>query len=436
MARQVKINCLIYTMKVLLISKDAWTGGAAVAARRLMESLRERKVEVKMLVQENGDTEQGIHDTTHGLFKHSTNTIRFILERLTFLPHEKSRTVRFMFSPANMGEDLSGHPLVQEADILHLHWVNGGFLSLRALDKLFSLGKPVVWTFHDMWSMTGGCHSALECTNYMRSCGDCPYLRRPGKGDLSHRGWKRKKELFSRYRFTIVTPSRWLSNCVTSSSLLGQYEVRAIPNLVDSGNFHPVDREEACRNLGLDPGKRYILFGASNIRNMIKGFDYFVEAIRILHEQMKGEDNVEVLLLGRNRGDEGALIPFPSRTIAFTGSSRTLAEVFSVAHVFVISSLLENYPNTIAEAMLCGTPAVGFRNGGIPEMIAHMKDGYLADHRSAPDLAAGMNWILTHPEYESVSELARSGALERFSPGRSLEGYLSLYRSLVEKQER
>jgi glycosyltransferase involved in cell wall biosynthesis len=436
MARQVKINCLIYIMKILLISKDARIGGAAVAARRLLEALKDRQVDANLLVQERGEPGSSVFDTTATTVKRWANKSRFILERITYLPHERDRSVRFMFSPANTGEDLSGNRLLKEADIIHLQWINGGFLSIRSLEKLFSLGKPVVWTFHDIWAVTGGCHLAMDCTEYMQNCGNCPYLRNPHKGDLSSRIWKRKSKLFRNLQFTIVTPSQWLKECVASSSLLGHCEIRAIHNPVNPDLFRPVERETACRNLGLDPGKKYILFGSANVRNMIKGFGYFVEAIRILHGEMHGDPTVEILLLGRTKGDEAGLFPFRTRSISFTDSSRKVVEIFSAAHLYAISSLQENFPNTIVESMLCGTPAVGFRTGGIPEMISHMEDGYLAEHRSAPDLAEGMKWLLNHSDYTLLSERTREAALNRFSYEKAVKEYMKVYRGLIKPDAR
>jgi glycosyltransferase involved in cell wall biosynthesis len=195
-----------------------------------------------------------------------------------------------------------------------------------------------------------------------------------------------------------------------------------------------VERESGCRELGLNPAKKYILFGAANVRNMIKGFNYFVEAARILYERLEEADSVEIILLGRAGGREAELFPFKLHTISYTGSMEKVVRLFSVAHLFAISSIQENFPNTIIEAMLCGTPSVGFRTGGIPEMIEHKKNGYLADHRSADDLSAGMKWLLDHPDYDTVSQQARQAALERFSMEKSVEAYLQVYENLLEQR--
>jgi glycosyltransferase involved in cell wall biosynthesis len=273
-------------MKILLVGKSISTGGAAIASRRLMGFLRENSVDVKMLVQEGENEKEGVFSTTHSPGKRLLNLLRFIMERLVFLPREKSANIRFLFSLANTGENLADHPLVKEADIIHLHWINAGFLSLRSLRALLHLNKPVVWTLHDMWPFTGGCHYALECMEYTRQCGQCPYLKRPGADDLSHRIWQKKKAIFSTGNFTMITPSKWLKECAGASSLLARMDAQVIHNPIDSSLFQPVDRTDACSRLGLDPSKKYILFGAATVKNVLKGYSFFAEAIKLLADHV------------------------------------------------------------------------------------------------------------------------------------------------------
>jgi len=420
-------------MKILLIGKHPRAGGAAIAASRLLEAMRQEDLEAKMLVQEPSDESRGVYATTQRKVKHWLNIWRFILERLVFLPREKTASIRFLFSLANTGEKIANHPLVREADIIHLHWINAGFLSLRSLEELFKLDKPVVWTFHDMWPFTGGCHYALECDEYNRSCGSCPYLRRPGAKDLSHRIWKRKKNKFSNSDFTVITPSSWLKECVINSSLLSHLDVHTIHNPVDASLFQPVDRDLACRNLGLDPAKKYILFGAATMKNVMKGYSYFAEAVEILSAEVD-TDQVEIILFGKSKGGPSDPFPLQTRKFAFVGSQETLTELYSAAHVFVIPSQQDNLPNTIIESMLCGTPAVGFRTGGIPEMIDHKKDGYLADFKSSEDLAEGMKWIISLENYDGFSRKTRDGVLKRYSKQEAVQAHIKLYKSLLDKK--
>jgi len=401
-----------------------------------MEALRAKNVEVNMLVQEGAEEEEGIFSSTHGVVKRWINLSRFIWERLVFLRQERSKSIRFLFSLANTGERLTRNRLVREADVIHLHWINAGFLSLRSLRELLQMGKPVVWTFHDMWPFTGGCHYALDCRKYTRECGTCPYLKRPGKRDLSHRLWKKKEKLFRNTEVTVITPSSWLQECVKASSLLRHWEVTTIHNPVDPDLFKPKGREEACAQLGLDPSKKYILFGAATMKNVLKGFNYFLEAIRILAQDPEIPGDVEILLFGKTRGDVIRAFPLPARNIAFVQSVHTMVDLYGAAHLFVIPSLQDNLPNTIIESMLCGTPVVGFRTGGIPEMIEHKVNGYLAACKSAEELAEGMKWILSRDAYEDLSAETRQLALERFSREASVEKHLDLYSKLLNEELR
>jgi len=422
-------------MKILLIGKHPRTGGAAIASSRLMEALKRRQVDVHMLVQEGGDEQKGIYSTTGGVLKRWVNLFRFIFERLVFLPRERSKSIRFLFSLANTGESIIKNPHFIEADVIHLHWINAGFLSLQSLGEVLNSGKPVVWTFHDMWPFTGGCHYALDCSEYIRECGYCPYLKKPGKKDLSHRIWKRKKKLFSDNQVTVITPSNWLRECAEVSSLLKHWQVSTIHNPVNPEVFRPVDREGAFRNLDLDPSKKYILFGAATMKNVLKGFNFFLEAV----QKLAGEDGlngeVEILLFGKTRDDVAQSFPFKTRNIAFIRSVNTIVELYNAAHLFVIPSLQDNLPNTIIESMLCGTPVVGFNTGGIPEMIVHKENGYLAEYKSSDDLAAGMKWILSAPSYEKLSADTRNNAVSRFSMDRSVEMHLELYHRILENQK-
>ncbi len=420
-------------MKILLISKSPRAGGAAIASSRLMKALRAKQVDVKMLVQEGGNEREGIYSTTNSVVKRWINLFRFVMERLVFLRWERSKSIRFLFSLANTGESISRNPHVMEADVIHLHWINGGFLSLKSLGELLNTGKPVVWTFHDMWPFTGGCHYALECKEYTRECGQCHYLKKPGNRDLSHRIWKKKEKLFRNSNVTVITPSNWLQECVRASSLLHHWEVTTIHNPIDHELFKPVEREEACRNLGLDSSKKYILFGAATMKNVLKGFNYFLEATRVIASEPDVVEDVEILLFGKTGGDVAQSFPLKTRNIAFVHSDQTIVELYSVAHLFVIPSLQDNLPNTILESMFCGTPVVGFRTGGIPEMIEHRVNGYLADHKSSADLAEGMRWVLSSDSYERLSAETRDLAVRRFSRDRSVEKHIDLYRNTINK---
>ncbi len=418
-------------MKVLLVSKESSGGGAALAAYRLLLALRKQDVDVKMLVQEDGSEEDGIFSTTHSAFKRWINFLRFVLERLVFLPHEKSAALRFLFSLANTGEDLTKNPHFLDADIIHLHWINAGFISLRNLKKILKSGKPVVWTFHDEWTYTGGCHLALDCQAFTRQCGMCPYLRKPGEKDLSTRIWRKKEKIFRDFGFNVITPSSWLQSRVRSSSLLGNFKTQHIPNVVDTGLFKAIDRDEASRRLGLKSETRYILFGAASMKSAFKGFDYFRQAVNLVHQELGDDAGVEILLFGKADGDVANVFPLQTRHAGRVNKVEDMVDLYSVADVYVNPSLQESFGYTILESMLCGTPVVGFDTGAISEIILHKENGYLAAKESVEDLAKGIMWILSSVNPDVISEKARSTMLERFPEEAISTEHISLYKRII-----
>jgi len=418
-------------MKVLLVSKASSGGGAALAAYRLLLALRKQGVDVKMLVQEDGIEKEGIFSTTHSAFKRGINFLRFVLERLVFLPLEKSPAVRFLFSLANTGEDLTKNPHFLDADIIHLHWINAGFISLRTLKKILKSGKPVVWTFHDEWTYTGGCHLALACQAFTHECGMCPYLKRPGAKDLSTRIWSKKEKIFRNFEFNVITPSRWLQSRVRSSSLLGNFKVQVIPNVVDSNIFKPVDRGQASGRLGLKSETRYILFGAASMKSAFKGFDYFREAVNLVHQELGDDAGVEILLFGKADDDVANAFPLKTRHAGRINKVEDMVDLYSFADVYVNPSLQESFGYTILESMLCGTPVVGFKTGAISEIILHKENGYLAANKSVEDLANGILWILRSANPDLISEKARSTMLERFNEEDTSTAHISLYQSII-----
>lgn len=418
-------------MKVLLISKAKGGGGAAIAAYRLLLALQKQGVDAKMLVQADGYEEEGIFSTSHSAFKRGLNFLRFVQERLIFLTKENSPAVRFLFSLANTGEDLTKNPNFLDADVIHLHWINAGFLSLRTLKKILKSGKPVVWTFHDEWPYTGGCHLALDCREFTRSCGMCPYLKRPGVKDLSSRIWNRKERLFRNAEFNVIAPSKWLQSRIEASSLLGSFNLRHIPNVVDTNVFRPVDKEEAARRLGLKPETRYILFGAPSMKSIFKGFEFFREAVHLIHKELGNDTGIEILLFGKSYDNMDNVFPFKTRHAGMVQKEEQMVDLYSVADVYVNPSLQESFGFTVLESMLCGTPVVGFGIGAFTEIINHKENGYLALTKSTEDLAEGMKWIFTSADTDMVSERARTSVLERFPEEDAATAHISLYKSIV-----
>lgn len=422
-------------MRVALLSTFHHNGGAAVAATRLHHALLKNGVESTMLVgaprqQEALSHDPAVKSLAESFIGDKLAFGRFVAERLCFLPYEKDKSVRFQFSPAVFGADLASHPIVRQADVLHLHWINFGFLSINGLDKLLRLGKPIVWTLHDMWAFTGGCHYSRGCDHFLTHCRQCPYLRNPADNDLSYRVFEQKLRIFQNANLHITPPSAWLGNQVLASTLLGQFPLTVIPNPIDQQVFRPMPRSEVDAHFKLTAHSPRLLFGSFNTTDPRKGFAYFAEALAILKRQYTGPEP-EILVFGKGQAQEFAHLPYPVQHLGVLRSEEVVAKAYNAADAMVVPSLEDNLPNTIVEALSCGTPVIGFRTGGIPEMIEHQQTGYLAEAGSALELAKGLLWLLKHQASENLRQNARQFAEKHYAEAVVANQYTSLYRSLI-----
>lgn len=418
-------------MKVVFVNTNDDGGGAAIACRRIQRALATYQgIEGHILVQEkNTDDANVVSIAPHG-WQRALAWGRFVAERLCFLPYERSPDVRFRFNPGLAGTDISDHPLVRSADLIHLHWVNFGYLSVASLGKLFALGKPVVWTFHDMWAFTGGCHHSGHCEYYREACGNCKMVKHPDPDDISHQRWLAKKRAYR--PFAAVACSQWLEARAKQSSLLRDYRVLSIPNPIDTEVFRPVSQQQARQKLGLPTDEDLILFAAMRVEAVGKGFTYLADALRLLSQQQpRRMQGVKVLTFGQSGKDLASALPVNLYALGHLSDPEQINLAYCAASVFVIPSLEENLPNTIMEALACGTPVVGFDTGGIPEMIDHQINGYVAQYKSSASLAEGILWVLDNDADGKLSKKARQKVLDTYTEEVVARKYNTLYQSLM-----
>ena len=414
-------------MRVLLINTSERMGGAAIAASRLMEALKNHGIKAKLLVR---DKEQ---ITVVALRRSWQLVWKFVWERIVIWSANGFRKRNlFAVDIANTGTDITSLPEFQQADVIHLHWVNQGMLSLHNLEKILASGKPLVWTMHDMWPCTGICHHANQCDYYRTMCHNCPYI---GGGrrehDLAYRIFVKKRSLYAHHRIHFVTPSHWLGEQARKSALLAGQSVTVIPNPINVNLFRPHDKAAARRKCLLPEDRKLMLFGSVKITDKRKGIDYLVEACRLLAERHPElRDKLGVVTFGKYSEQLKAMLPFETYPLDFVRDDHRLVDIYNAVDLFVTPSLEENLPNTVMEAMACGTPCVGFNVGGIPEMIDHLHNGYVAAYKSADDLANGVYWILTDPGYAGLSEQAWRKAVAYYSENTVARRFIDLYNKL------
>ncbi len=355
-----------------------------------------------------------------------------MFDKLFFRFFEKSKRERFGFSQGNIGIDIHTHPAIQEADIIHLHWIHFGFLSLDSLKKLFALGKPIIWTLHDMWAFTGGCHYSGSCTRFTTHCQQCPYLRCPSDNDLSFRVFERKKEIFQDANIHVVTCSQWLGNEAKGSLLFGKFPIISIPNPINTEIYQPSNKAATRAILELPVNKKLVLFGAMNTQEPRKGFIYLLDALtQLAAADSLLADSITLVVFGKADKKLGETLPFPVHSLGYVNGDENLAQLYNACDVMVFPSLEENLPNTIMESLACGTPVVAFRTGGVPEMIVHQQNGYLATLQSAEDLAAGIAYVLDENHYTHLATQARKTVLESFTEKIVSDRYKALYAQVL-----
>jgi glycosyltransferase involved in cell wall biosynthesis len=410
-------------LKIAVFNTYDQTGGAAIACWRLCKAFSRHGYDVHLLVLEQHSDTPFVYEVTE-----TGKTLKKYLRKVQYA-WEKRRVFRpgYVFSHQPwILHHAERHPLVQEADILHLHWINQGLMGPKGLLDLFSLGKPIIWHMHDYWAFTGGCHYPGKCRNFEHSCGQCPALRHPGPEDISHWGWLYKQRAFQLNPPTLVAPSAWLAREAQASALGSMAEVLHIPNPIDTDIFKEGDPLEAKKLLNLPFEKKILFFAAMNTHDTRKGFSELKQALHILARE--GE-SMELLIAGRASAEMLANFPFKTHHLGPL-KEVNMRVAYLAADLFVIPSLEENLPNTVLESLACGTPVAGFRTGGIPEMVEEGFNGFLSETGDIQGLANAIRKGLRYPDPAQF----RRQALEKIKNGYLPEQVCGKYQQLFEKR--
>ena len=416
-------------MRVLIINTSERMGGAAIAANRLMDALRNNGIKAKILVRDK-QTDQ---ISVIGLKKSWWKVWQFIWERIVIWKANKFKKHNlFAVDIANTGTDITSLPEFQQADVIHLHWINQGMLSLTDIRRIIDSGKPIVWTMHDMWTFTGICHYAGDCEKYISQCHSCPILYIGSSKDLSHQTFLKKEKMYQGAKITFVACSQWLERMAKNGSLIKDQLITNIPNAINTNLFKPRNKSNVREKLQLPLDKKLLLFGSVKISDKRKGIDYLIESCQLLSNKYPEFCKaLGIVVFGKEAEQYASLFPFPIYSMNYVSNEKELVDIYNAVDLYVTPSLQDNLPNTIMEAMACGVPCVGFNVGGIPEMIDHLHNGYVADYKSAEDFANGIHWVLTEGDYETLSEEASRKVTTCYSEGTIAKKYIEVYNKIT-----
>ena len=410
------------SMKVLIVNTSDIQGGAARAAYRLHNALLTQNIDSHMLVMSKSSNDY----TVKGPVTKIQKAFRKLRPTLDSIPtrfyKEKTKT---LFSPSWLGFSGMVDKINEiNPDIVHLHWICGGMMSIEDIARI---NTPIVWSLHDMWAFTGGCHYDEECNGYEKECGSFKGLGSKKENDLSRKIFKRKQKVFeSKKNITIIGLSNWLNECSKNSILLKSKKHINLPNPIDTNIFKPFDKDKARELWNLPKDKKLVLFGAMGATSdPRKGFDELSKAMQKLKN-----DNIEFVVFGSNRPQNAPDFGFKTHYLGNLADDISLVTLYSAVNVMVVPSLQENLSNAIMESLACCTPVVGFDIGGNSDMIEHKKTGYLAKSFDTNDLANGIEWIIKNNS-NNMSNNIRNKVLKEFDSKLITPKYLDIYSELM-----
>lgn len=416
-------------MRVLFINTNDTSGGAARAAVRIMRGVQRCGVKAQMFVKYKNSQASDIVPLSqfvpsgilYRAFDWVATKIKNKWQHYKWRPYKKTKQ-NLYFSDLRSTRI---HEALQKIDydIVHLNWFNNRFLDFEELAKI---NKPIVWTLHDSWAFTGICHVPYDCIKYEIHCDACPMLGSSKEKDLAYEVFEKKHEAYKDIDLHIVTPSRWLADCARRSALLGRFLIMVIPNCIDTDVYQPMDKTDARKVLGLEPDKKYLLFGAIHaLEDANKGFAYLKEALKKIEDT-----DIELLVYGTNEDLKIYNLPIHARSLGYINNDKMMALLYNTADVTIVPSLSENLSNTIMESLSCGTPVVAFNIGGNGDMIDHRKNGYLAKEKDIADLAKGIEWCVSNNTNGALSKNAREKVLSNYTIDIVSEQYKQLFESI------
>lgn len=411
---------MISEAKITFVSRSDSEGGAAIATSRLFSVIRRDYPNAEMLCATR------LNETPKVRGLHPNRALKSWLR----LANEVNAP-RYVLNPSSKAAQFTRNRVpinftikteIKKSSLVHLHWTSMGTLPENWLT---GSSVPIVWTLHDMWPLTGGCHYSGSCRRYEAGCGNCPLLR-PAKGpDLSARHLEKRIRIFAGRQLHLVAPSMWLANKARISLVFRNRPITVIPNGVDSEIFCGEPPAKARQELGFPTDRPVLLMGSESLSDKRKGTDLVWAALSAIDRK------ITVAVFG------GGSIPRISNpnievlSFGFVKDAKQLARLYSAADVFCCASREDNLPNTAVEAVVSGTPVVGFNSGGLPEVVTNGVSGIITDLQSPESLLSSINIVLDSAQHRFSRGAIRELGVSRFGIQAIAQRYKKIYSNLL-----
>lgn len=409
-------------MRVIHLSYSDIAGGAARAAYRIHHALRRSGFDSRMWVSNAiaGDwTVSGPEKKWEKIIARVRSELGSLLDKSLKTGNPIIHSTAFL--PSRWPSKLNAC----NADVVHLHWVGFETISIADIGRI---RKPLVWTLHDMWAFCGAEHVSQD--NRWRE-GYTPNNRPAQEAgfDLNRWTWQRKCKHWKQ-PIQIITPSRWLTDCVQQSALMREWPATVVPNPIDTQVWQPIEKGLSRQMLGLPPDCPLLAFSASGaIAAPHKGFDLLKSALDHLRGQIPG---LELIIFGQMAPRTPPDLGFPIHYTGHLHDDISLCLLYSATDAIVVPSRVEAFGQTASEGHSCGAPVIAFNTCGLPDIVEHEQTGYLAKAFEVDDLARGIQWVLSDAaRHKLLSQAAREKAVRCFDYPVVFRQYLNVYQKVI-----
>ena len=325
-----------------------------------------------------------------------------------------------------------------DADVVHLHWISY-CADYPSFFRSIPDSVPIVWSLHDTNAFTGGCHYTGGCVGYKFGCGSCPQVSQSGPRDVSRASYQAKQKALKNKQIQVVAPCDWMLEMAEASRIWPkQTSFHKIEYGLDLKQFCPGNQSEARSLLGIERDDRIVAFGAMDVENPRKGFQFVDEALvamksRLEHQGLPPKVTCLVFGAGKLKLLRSGL---PIVELGFVGDLPTKRAIYQAADLLILPSLEDNQPQVGLEAMACGTPVVAFNTAGMPEYVIDQRTGLLAKAGDSRELGEKTAQLIAD---SSLSKRLGNGARnlieDRFARSRQISRTIELYRSVTEQQQ-
>lgn len=383
--------------------------------------LRARNIESNHLVWKKRSDDENTHEI-HGSYP-SKGEINALYDDINNKFSSQAQFYRFSLS-------LFDHPLFNSADVVHFHLIHNYFFNISHF-PLYTQAKPVVWTLHDPWAMTGHCIYPAGCRRWEIGCGNCPDLNLQFaiKDDTSALNWETKFLSYSRISMDIVVASKYMLNMANKSRFFENSRKHLVPFGLDLTKFRPSDALACKQKYGIDGDEVVLCF--RNVGSQYKGIEYIFELLDRLNVKQK------VCLLTFN--DVGNLERYNSKykivELGWVTDEAEIIDAYNATDIFLMPSKEEAFGMMAMEAMACGKPVVVMSETSLEEIVyPELGGGIVVPQADVYGFTRSVEELINNQgKRESLGSSARNVAEVKYNLTRYLDDITSVYETAIKE---